>query len=165
MLEGRILALSGDRAVMFNRVPSGRIWELRSADDGRTWSEPKPTTLVHPDAPPMISKLANDRTLIAFIHNRPAGHRHRNVQYHDRRELWFSLSNDEGITWSDPRFILADAAEPGNWVEVSYADLIADGEDLHLFLDHQKRQILHFHFTENDLSLMPSRAEMSSITT
>ena len=58
-LEGTILSLGGSDAVMFARVPSGRMWELRSADDGRTWSDPEPTVLRHPDAPPMVFWLAD----------------------------------------------------------------------------------------------------------
>jgi hypothetical protein len=47
----------------------GHIWEGRSGDDGRTWSDPKPTTLVHPDTTPMIFHFGDDHTLIVFIHN------------------------------------------------------------------------------------------------
>lgn len=166
MLEGQIINLGGGRAVLFSRVPSGRIWEMRSADDGKTWSEPKPTALVHPDAPPMIFKLADAKTLVAFIHNQPASRRDsQNNAYlqGDRRELWVSLSRDDGLTWSEPRFLLADACKPDptrHWLEVSYCDLIVTGNELHLFFDHQKRQILYARFTEADLNRLPTRAEL-----
>ncbi|MHC4399568.1 MAG: exo-alpha-sialidase, partial [Planctomycetota bacterium] len=52
------------RAVTFVRTAEGHIRETRSTDDGKTWTEPKPTPLVHPDAPPMVFHLADGRTLV-----------------------------------------------------------------------------------------------------
>ena len=97
MLEGRILGLGGAKAVMFTRTSEGHVWELRSGDDGRTWSPPAPTPLVHPDAPPMVWRLADGTTLLALIHNRPAGHEWKIVGA-DRQDLWCCLSTDGGVT-------------------------------------------------------------------
>ena len=111
LLEGTILSLGGDEAVMFCRNQLGFSQELRTFDDGKTWSDPVKTPLVHPDAPPMIYKLDGDQRLIGFIHNRNASHLHINNKFNDRRELWITLSEDGGRTWSEPRFIMADATE------------------------------------------------------
>ena len=84
------------------RSPEGHLWQARSLDDGRTWSYPAPTPLVHPDAPPMLFKLSDGATLAAFHHNR-----HHDLDYTglsgtkpelmaDRSELWVSLSGDGG---------------------------------------------------------------------
>jgi len=43
------------------------------ADNGQTWSDPTPTTLVHPDAPPMLFHLADGKATVAFQHNRHRG--------------------------------------------------------------------------------------------
>ena len=59
---GRVLALATDTG-------EGHLWSCRSDDDGKTWTTPKPTTLVHPDAPPMLFRLADGKTLVAFHHN------------------------------------------------------------------------------------------------
>ena len=143
---------------MFARVPSGRMWELRSADDGRTWSDPKPTRLHHPDAPPMVFWLADGGTMVALIHNQGSGDWRGQA---DRRELWACLSGDAGRSWSEPRLLLVDTTashaapstrDPKRRVELSYADLLVDGDRLHLFLDHQKRQIFHIMLAEADLS-------------
>jgi predicted neuraminidase len=163
MLEGQILNLGKNRAVMYARVPSGYLWELRTFDDGRTWTRPKSTTLVHPDAPPMIFKLADGKTLAALIHNQPVSPHRAEYALADRRELWVCLSDDDGATWSEPRFLLGDAARslpPYAWNEVSYCDLLADGGELHLFFDHQKRQILYARFSEADLKSLPTRSEI-----
>ena len=157
-LEGTILSLGGSDAVMFARVPSGRMWELRSADDGRTWSDPEPTVLRHPDAPPMVFWLGDGSTMAALIHNQGEGDWRGQA---DRRELWASLSRDAGRSWSEPRLLMADTTVPRaapstrdakRRVELSYADLVVDGDRLHLFLDHQKRQIFHVMLTAADLS-------------
>jgi predicted neuraminidase len=164
MLEGLILPLPGARAVMFTRSTTGRIWEMRSADDGLSWSAPTPTTLVHPDAPPMIYALPDGR-LAAFIHNRPASDPHWNRGYDDRRALWFSQSKDEGRTWDEPRLLTADICEPGDngrgWIEVGYADLHVDGGEFHLFFSHQKRQILQLTGRIDDLAKLPTQADLA----
>lgn len=168
MLEGLVLSLGASDAVMFTRTSDGHIWQLRSADDGLSWSDPKPTTLVHPDAPPMIYplRLRDDggaAELIAFIHNRPASHAFRNAGFADRQDLWSCRSTDGGRTWTQPRFALADAAaSPNRWTEVSYCDLLVDADDLHLFCDHQKRQIIHVRFTMADLDKLPTKAGLGA---
>ena len=72
MDEGTVLSLGGRKVVMFVRTEEGHIWETRSHDDGQTWSNPGPTALVHPDAPPMVFHLsaAHPGELLALIHNR-----------------------------------------------------------------------------------------------
>jgi predicted neuraminidase len=167
MLEGLIVGLGEKSAAMFTRTSEGHVWVLRSEDDGRSWSDPRPTPLIHPDAPPMIFPLRRKpgggaSELIALIHNRPAGHAWKIVG-RDRQDLWCCRSTDGGRTWTEPRFVMADAAEsPRGRKEVSYCDLLVDGDVLHLLLDHQKRQILHVRFTLSDLEKLPTKAEITS---
>lgn len=153
---------------MFTRTQLGHIYQLQSHDDGKTWSDPSPTTLVHPDAPPMIFKLEGDKNLIAFIHNRPASHIHRNSDFNDRRELWVSRSEDGGLSWSEPRFVIADATqkiEGGfNWVEVSYGHLIVDGGQLNFVFNHKKKFILNIRFNKNDIPGFPTLTELKSLS-
>lgn len=162
MLEGQVLSLGGKRAVMFSRVPSGRIWEMRTEDDGLTWSEAKATTLVHPDAPPMVFHIPGKR-LAAFIHNR-SGRADAYDRRLDRRDLWVCLSSGEGRTWSEPRLAISDACEPigSGWTaEVSYADLLVDGATVHLLFDHKKKYILHVRFQVSGFDRMPTAAQLA----
>lgn len=165
LLEGTILSLGGDQAVMFCRNQLGFIQELRTYDDGKTWSAPQKTPLVHPDAPPMIYRLDGGQTLIGFIHNRSASHRHINNKFNDRRELWITLSENGGRTWSEPRFVIADATElergrTWDWVEASYGDLLVDGDVLNFTFNHKKQQILNLRFKRDDLDTFPTLAEL-----
>jgi len=153
MMEGEILQLADGEILMFTRVQEGHIWLTRSRDDGQTWTDPAPTVMVHPFAPPMVFALANGQTLVSFTHNRCER------KATDRTELWACVSKDSGHTWSEPRFLVMDSSGFGNR-EVSYADLIVDGEDLHMFFDHGKRQIIHAHSSESDLAEFPKITDL-----
>ncbi|HWB54279.1 MAG TPA: sialidase family protein, partial [Tepidisphaeraceae bacterium] len=167
MDEGRPINLSDDRILLMARTPTGKLWAFESADDGKTWSDPRATPLAHPDAPPMLFHLQDGKTLIAFHHNRSAigtwGHLHRT-------ELWFSISRDDARTWEEPRFVLANACKAatltgwgGSTPMVSYCDLLVDGDRLHLFVDHQMRQVLYVPFTEADLARFPTASDLKQM--
>ena len=79
----------GDRVVLFPRTYEGHLFRSASDDDGKTWSEFKPTPLVHPDAPPMINTLSDGKTLIALFHNRFSG---GEFSREDRSELGNALA-------------------------------------------------------------------------
>ncbi len=134
--ELRVLGLDGANVMALGRTCSGRLWDMRSTDDGRTWGEARPTKLVNPDAPPMLFHLSDGRTLIALHHLRAVarsvhepihsdwlkmptptaaqvaeGNKSRRVlqDWVSRAEIWFSLSRDNGTTWDEPRLLFASA--------------------------------------------------------
>lgn len=163
MDEGRPIHLGADGELMMVRTPKGFLYQLRSLDGGVTWSAPEPTSLRHPDAPPMLFHL-DERTLIAFHHNRQV----KGAFAHESRaELWLSLSTDGARTWTEPRFVMANACEAallngwgGFTPMVSYADLVTDGEWLHLFVDHQMRQVIQARFRRQDIESLPTREDI-----
>ena len=172
MDEGRPISLGGDKVLAMFRTPEGHLWSARSEDDGRTWTDPAPTPLVHPDAPPMLFHLADGKTLVAFHHNRHAQSKYIGLTakmegQKDRSELWVSVSTDEGHTWSEPRFVLANAlAAKKNiaWYDhqCSYADLIGDGQDLHLFLPHRWERVLHLRIKASDIPNLPTKRQLAA---
>jgi hypothetical protein len=172
MDEGRPINLGSGKVLMMFRTPEGHLWAARSNDDGKTWTESKPTPLIHPDAPPMLFHLSDGKTLAAFHHNR-----HAQTQYaglsakmegmKDRSELWVSLSRDSGETWTEPRFVLANAlaeTEPNAWFnyQCSYLDAFPDAGTMHLFLPHRWKRSLHLTINESDLEKLPTRAQIKS---
>ncbi len=160
MDEGTLVNLRDGKVLLAIRTAEGHIWESRSQDDGRTWSDPKPTTLVHPDAPPMVFHLRDGKTLIALIHNRyDPGRPHFDKAA--RNELWCSISKDEGRTWNEPRFVFAGASTGGHIHSCSYIDMFADGSRIHLFLGQDGRQLLYLHFDESDLPRFLTKAELA----
>lgn len=158
--EGRPLALDGPNVLALVRSPEGHLWEVRSSDDGRTWTTPKPTSIVHPDAPPMFFKLADGKTLIVFHHN---NHDPQNPHFSGqaRNQLWCTISKDVGVTWSEPRFVMASANE-NRREQISYVDLLADRGRLHLFVPYGWKQTLHVTFAEDDLARLKTKTELAA---
>ena len=161
MDEGTLVNLGGGKVLFMTRTAAGRIWQSRSEDDGKTWSEAKPTTLVHPDAPPMVFHLSDPKRLIAFIHNR-YDPRRPHFDKPARNELWCSISTDEGRTWGQPRFVFAGATKQGHIHSCSYIDMIADASRIHIFLGQDGRQLLYLHFEESELATLPTKADLSA---
>ncbi len=159
MDEGRPINLGSGEVLMMFRTPEGHLWSARSRDDGKTWTAPAPTPLVHPDAPPMVFRLSDGKTLATFHHNRHSG---RNFHHQDRAEIWVSLSHDGGRTWSEPRFVFANAlaeTAPNAWYnyQCSYLDAVMDQGTVHLFVPHRWKRILHLTLREADIEKLPTR--------
>jgi hypothetical protein len=190
--ELRVLGLSDASVLAMARTCEGHLWEMRSPDDGRTWQNVHPTSLVQPDAPPMVFTLSDQKTLIALHHNRAVlrsvhepvhsewlqmrsptaaeialRNQHRNSlkDWVSRAEVWFSLSQDHGQTWSEPRFLFAnalaetlDAANPN--YQCSYIDLFVDHGLIHLIVPHRWNRIVHLAFPEEQLPSFLTKDEL-----
>lgn len=170
MDEGRPISLGGGNVLFMMRTPEGRLWSSRSTDDGLTWEDPKPTTLIHPDAPPMLFHLSDGKTLAAFHHNRYSMKKYEGLNtspqvMKDRSEIWVSLSTDEGRSWSEPRFVFATALAANlptaffNY-QCSYIDVIADRGTLNLFVPHRWERVLQLRLREDSLSALPLKGEL-----
>lgn len=170
MDEGRIISLGGEEALIMIRTPQGHLWAAWTEDGGITWTDPVATTLIHPDAPPMVYMLS-DGTLVCFHHNR-----HHDKDYGgldgrkpeimaDRSELWVSFSKDKGHTWSEPQLVLVNACEvnydrPFFNYQCSYIDVIPDNGKLHILIPHLWHRILHLTISEEDLIKAPMVSEL-----
>lgn len=174
MDEGRPIALGDGKVLLMARTPEGHLWAIRSKDDGKTWSKPVATPLIHPDAPPMLFHLSDGKTLAAFHHNRHGDSVYTTLDSNkgdmmkDRQEVWVSLSTDEGHTWSKPRFVYANAMtkklqNPWLTYNCSYLDLFIDDGILNLFLTHRWSRLLHLQIAEKDLFTLPTREEFKAM--
>ena len=130
---------------------------------------------VHPDAPPMVFHLRDGKTLISLHHNR-----HIKTQYDgldgkmdgmkDRAEIWSSLSHDGGRTWSEPRFMFANATPPNpdknGWFNhnVSYLDAVIDDGVIHIFCPHLWNRALHLTIREAALPNLPTATQLALLT-
>ena len=173
MDEGRPINLGGGEVYCMVRTPVGRLWGCRSLDDGKTWSDPEPTSLVHPDAPPALFMLSDGKTLAAFHHNRyGVGQKayyglNAAEVFLDRSEIWVAFSTDGGRSWGEPRFAFANALEPSfdrefRNAQCSYVDMFTDAGEVHLFLPHRWERIVHLRFPEQYLATLPTRQELLS---
>ena len=171
MDEGRPINLGSGQVYLMTRTCEGHLWATRSADDGKTWEDPAPTPLVHPDAPPMLFHLSDGKTLAAFHHNRHHDSSYVNLGgdnpgMQDRSEVWVSLSADGGLTWSEPRFVFANAAAPNldsGWrnYQCSYMDMFIDNGVVNLFLPHRWQRCLHLQLPETELQRLPTAKELA----
>lgn len=173
MDEGRPIALGGGQVFFMARTPTGKLWTARSLDDGRTWSSPSPSTLVHPDAPPMVFHGSDRRSLWCFFHNR-----HIDSQYtglsgkmdgmRDRSEIWVVKSQDGGRSWSEPRFLFANLTRPNpnknGWFNynVSYLDAVIEDGVVHLFCPHLWNRAVYMTISESSLHDLPSALELAA---
>ena len=85
-----------------------------------------------------------------------------------RSEVWASLSTDEGHTWSEPRFLLANAAAPVHKVsgfnsQCSYIDAFTENGVMHFFMPHRWQQVLHLTIKEDALGKLPTKAQLQKI--
>lgn len=166
MDELRPINLGNGKVLALARTAEGHLFCLRSEDDGKTWTEPKPTPLVHPDAPPMLFHLSDGKTLAAFHHNRFSDRNYSGLGQKpeimkDRAEIWVALSRDDGETWSEPRFVFTNALEPnlGNPFrdhQCSYMDMFTDEGKVHLFVPQRWQRVLHLWFEEDVLETFPT---------
>lgn len=167
MDEGRPLNLGDGNVFLMTRTAAGHLWGAWSEDDGQNWTYPAPTSLVHPDAPPMLFKLSDGETLIAFHHNRSkikTADLTNRSQHYDRSEIWFATSTDGGRSWSEPRFVFATALAPvfdNPWRDfnTSYLDMFVDDGKLHILCPHRWERVLHLTIKESDLENFPTQAE------
>lgn len=171
-MDERPIPIGGDNVFLMMRTAEGHLWGAWSSDDGRTWTDPKPTPLVHPDAPPMLFPLPDGKTLAAFHHNRYSDRNYTGLDgrkpevMKDRSELWVSLSRDGGHTWTEPRLLLVNAfAEtetlPFYNYQCSYLDAFHDGGTMHLFLPHRWKRALHLTIRAADLERLPLTSQIS----
>jgi hypothetical protein len=171
MDEGRVLNLGGGQIIMMIRTPEGHLWITRSKDDGKTWTTPKPTPLVQPDAPPMIELLPDGKTIICLHHNRHHDLDYtglsgaKGIQMKDRSEIWAAFSTDGGETWSDPGFLYCNALaptfeDPFRDNQCSYMDMFADGDILNMVVPHRWHEALFFQIKIVDLYKLPKKNEL-----
>jgi sialate O-acetylesterase len=173
MDEGRPLNLGGGHVLFMSRTPQGHLFCAWSQDDGKTWTKPAPSTLVHPDAPPMLFPLSDGKTLVAFHHNKvpvtgngDLDDKAENMKV--RSEIWASLSTDEGHTWSVPRFVVANAVAPNLKVsgfnsQCSYLDAFTEDGVMHIFMPHRWQQVLHLTIKEDYLGRLPTKGKLATL--
>jgi sialidase-1 len=76
------------------------------------------------------------------------------------------ISKDKGETWSEPRFVFANAlaekTEKKGWManNCSYIDAFTDNGVLNIFQPHRWRQVIHLTITENELYRLKTQKEL-----
>jgi hypothetical protein len=121
----------------------------------------------------MVFPLSDGKTLVAFHHNKVPPTQRGDLNDHAelmkmRSELWLATSTDGGRTWSEPRFVLANAVAPAHAVsgfnfQCSYLDAFTEDGVLHLFMPHRWQQVLHLTIKESVLKTLPAQAQLTAV--
>ncbi len=122
--ENMVIEHRDGSVTMYIRSGGGVIWQSRSRDGGRSWSEGEPTTIPHPGSRFFLRLMPDGDWLL--IHNPEAGRRTGMVARYSR---------DEGATWSGA--LLLDGRDL-----VSYPDAVfaSDGTIVAVH-DHDRNAI------------------------
>ena len=101
-MEPGVVELKDGRVLQVIRTQMGQVWFSFSTDSGDTWSVAVPSGITSPESPSTIARLPGGGELL-LIHNPNI---ERGVSaIKSRTPLVPRISQDEGLTWSDPKVI------------------------------------------------------------
>jgi hypothetical protein len=105
-MEPGVVETSSGRLLMVIRTKLGRQYLSESNDRGDTWSTPRPSELLSPDAPSSIVRIPNTNDLLAIWNDhdgQPESYRRRQPPI--RTPLTAAISHDGGATWVNHKLI------------------------------------------------------------
>ncbi len=135
MIQGTLVEAPAGRLLMLMRTKVGRIWQVESRDNGRTWENLCPTLLHNPDAGIDLIRLPDGRLWLCYNDT----DRGRDpLRWELRYPLCMAESTDAGSSW---RNILTLEAGPG---EHSYPAIVTDARRrVHVAYTRLRREIRH----------------------
>jgi len=121
--DGHLLALL--------RNSLGKIYQARSLDGGRTWSQPAATSLPAPLSPSLVKRIpTTGDLLLVWNRNYQPGHHHTG----ERTPLNTAISRDDGETWEKIKVI---EHTPGG--SAAYAAVTFVGNEALVTYYHQQK--------------------------
>jgi sialidase-1 len=102
MAEPNVVELADGRLYMLARTDAGVHYRSYSTDGGRTWLTPQPTTLKAACSPLTMKKMPDGRLIVVYD---DAEKLDGPGSLFPRSRLVFSISADQGTTWSASRII------------------------------------------------------------
>jgi len=159
--EPTIQPLSDGRLICVFRTLTGKIWCSLSADDGRTWDNPRPlrygpgeADVANPCAPCPLYKLSDGRFVLVFYNNDGSGHGGSGPTdaANVRNPAWITIGHEiagepkHPISFSQPR-VFADTqwtCAPGtNRTQVAtYCSLVELSGEVIIFYPDRKHYLL-----------------------
>lgn len=127
----------GDGVHMLMRSTEGCVMRSDSSDGGRSWSPARQSPL--PNNNSGLDAVRLDDGRIVAVYNPVAGNRAA------RTPISFSVSEDNGATWSTPYLLeQASASAEGIEREFSYPAVIAKGCDIFITYTWKRRSIVYW---------------------
>jgi hypothetical protein len=118
MAEPTIAELDDGRLLMLARTGKGAHHRSYSSDGGRTWSPPEATTLTAACSPLTMKRMPDGRLFVVYDHADPLS----NEAFFPRTPLVWALSDDDGVTWSDPHLVDAEAGQQHIYPSITFLE-------------------------------------------
>ena len=103
--EPGVMELKDGRLWMFMRTMHGSQYGCYSYDQGLSWSEPQPTSLMSPCSPATIERVPWTGDLVCVWNDHSGRHPFAEGR---RTPLCIAVSKDDGRTWGPSRVIEGD---------------------------------------------------------
>ena len=146
-IQPSILFHPGGRLQALGRTQQGKIFEVWSDDEGRTWGKMTLTDLPNPNSGTDAVTLKDGRQLLVYNHNLRAGSNNKG-----RSPLNVAVSKD-GKEWSAALVLEDDPDAPNGF---AYPAVIQTGDGLvHITYTWQRRRIKHVVLDPVKLELRP----------
>ncbi len=146
-IQPSILFYPGGRLQAVGRTRQGKIFQIRSDDDGRTWGEMTLTLLPNPNSGTDAVTLKDGRQLLVYNHNTRDQTKNKG-----RSPLNVALSND-GETWQAALVLEDDPLAPNGF---AYPAVIQTSDGLvHITYTWKRERIKHVVIDPAKLTLRP----------
>lgn len=123
---------------MFLRSNTGHIFRSDSWDGGRTWSEAVKSGLPNNNCGIDLVRMASGR--LVLVYNPVSGN------WAARTPIAFSVSEDNGETWSEPEFLSHQPCDRNaEHAEFSYPAVVAEDEDVYITYTWKRRTVAFWH--------------------
>lgn len=115
--EPGVAELADGRLMMIIRTQVGVIYESFSENQGQTWSEAKPGSVVAPEAPSTLKRIPGRPDLLLIWNNNPEA----TENYRARRTpLTAAISRDSGKTWENPKNLESDPGSAYAYTSIAF---------------------------------------------
>ncbi len=119
-MEPGLVELGDGSVLMHLRTQLGRVYECRSRDEGLTWTDPAPTSLLNPESPIATARIPSTGDLLVVFNNNydPEGPHHLGA----RRPLTTAISRDGGKTWQHFKNIEDDPEMEYSYPSITFSE-------------------------------------------
>ncbi|MFV0390044.1 MAG: sialidase family protein [Pyrinomonadaceae bacterium] len=121
VVEPAAVELENREILLLLRTGTSNLYESRSADGGKTWTQPSKSALTSHNTPASLWRLdKGSNEIIVIWNNHPL----------ERDNLSVAISADGGRNWSKPKTVASKDGRPKNYhdLQVSYPGITQDRE-------------------------------------
>lgn len=121
-MEPGVVEVSADRILMVIRTKLGCQYVSESSDQGGTWTPPRASDLLSPEAPATLARIPSTGDLLVVWNDhqgQPEAYRRRQPPV--RMPLAAAISRDGGQTWQNHQLIEAEPGHGYGYIAIAFA--------------------------------------------